>query len=186
MINKEKGITLIALVITVIVLIIIASISVYEGTKTIKEANAQTIETNMLAIKAKAKSYAEEIEAATWAYSSDKKQEERSKLYTGNINENGYGMVASSISSVEKEAKAQLNAEINQENCEVYEITENTLTKMGLKELVNDIKGDGKYLVVYDLDNFNKMDIIYTSGINYKETKYYTLSSIQSVRDNEE
>lgn len=74
-VKNEKGITIIALIITVVVLVIIASISITAGSQLIQEAKTQTIETNMLAIRAKAKSYAEEIEAATWALSSSEDPE---------------------------------------------------------------------------------------------------------------
>ena len=53
--KNEKGITLIALVITVILLFIIGGISIKMGTDLINTSKAETIETNMLTIKAKAK-----------------------------------------------------------------------------------------------------------------------------------
>ena len=56
---NNKGITLVALVITVIVLLIIASIVVYTGTDTIKNANLQSLKTNMLLIEAKGREYVE-------------------------------------------------------------------------------------------------------------------------------
>ena len=66
MMKNNSGITLLALIIIVIVLIIIASISVYEGKELIAKSKVQTLETNMLIIQAKAKSYAEEIDAKIW------------------------------------------------------------------------------------------------------------------------
>ena len=83
-INNNKGITLLALAITIIVLSIIAGISINAGKQAIDQAEFQTIETNMLIIKAKAKSYAEEIEAATWALSDDEKTTERQSLFETN------------------------------------------------------------------------------------------------------
>lgn len=78
--KNEKGITILALVITIIVLLIIASISINAGSQLVEQAKIQTIETNMLAIRAKAKSYAEEIEAATWALS-EGKETKRAELF---------------------------------------------------------------------------------------------------------
>ena len=80
-IKNEKGITILALVITIIILLIIASISINAGSQLIQEAKVQTIETNMLAIRAKAKAYAEEIEAATWALTSEEKETKRTELF---------------------------------------------------------------------------------------------------------
>ena len=53
--NKNRGITLASLVITIIVLLIIAGISVYSGTDIIKRAKLEELKTNMLLIETKAK-----------------------------------------------------------------------------------------------------------------------------------
>jgi Tfp pilus assembly protein PilE len=58
--NNERGITLIALIITVIVMAIIAGVAVSSGSEVIKEARVQDIKTNMLLIQAKAKIKLEE------------------------------------------------------------------------------------------------------------------------------
>ena len=57
---NENGVTLIALIVTIIVLLIIAGISIYTGTKTIKEAKLEELKTNMLLIEAKARGLVEE------------------------------------------------------------------------------------------------------------------------------
>ena len=57
---NENGVTLIALIVTIIVLLIIAGISIYTGTKTIKEAKLEELRTNMLLIEAKARGLVEE------------------------------------------------------------------------------------------------------------------------------
>ena len=62
-INEQRGITLIALVITVILLLIIGGISITKGSDLVEKSKVETIETNMLTIKAKAKEYAENVEA---------------------------------------------------------------------------------------------------------------------------
>ena len=59
--KKQKGITLIALTITIIVMIIIASITIYAGIDLIQQAKLQDLVTNMLLIQAKAKEYVEEV-----------------------------------------------------------------------------------------------------------------------------
>ena len=56
-IKKENGITLIALGVTIIVLLIIASIGVYSGKETIKQAQLEEMRTTMLLIQAKSKEY---------------------------------------------------------------------------------------------------------------------------------
>ena len=64
-IKKENGITLIALGVTIIVLLIIASIGVYSGKETIKKAQLEEMRTNMLLIQAKSKEYVEEANFKT-------------------------------------------------------------------------------------------------------------------------
>ena len=48
--RKERGVTLVALVITVVVLLIIASIAVYSGSDTVRKAKLEELRTNMLLI----------------------------------------------------------------------------------------------------------------------------------------
>lgn len=62
MLKKEKGVSLIILVITVIVMLILAGIIVYEGTGTIKEARKQSIYTNLLLIQAKTRTINDKVE----------------------------------------------------------------------------------------------------------------------------
>ena len=58
--RKKEGITLVALVVTVILLGILASIGAYYGNEVIKNANLESLKTDMLLIQAKAKEYVEE------------------------------------------------------------------------------------------------------------------------------
>ena len=59
-IKENKGVTLVALTVTIIVLLIIAGISIYNGRETIQKANLEALRTNMLLIEAKAKGVVEE------------------------------------------------------------------------------------------------------------------------------
>lgn len=57
--NKENGITIVALIITVIIMIILASVGIEIGTNSIEKAKFEDIKTNMLSIKTKAKTIGE-------------------------------------------------------------------------------------------------------------------------------
>lgn len=173
-IKNESGITLTALLITIIVIIIIGTITIREGTTAIKQAKLRTIVTNLLSIKAKAKACAEEVDAATWNVGNDdERQNKKTEMYTG------YGMTEVAISQISEEAEAQINSEINKQECDIYKITGNTLTKMGLDDL-----DDGKeYFIIYDRNDFNKMDIVYSSGISYNNSSYYTLSEMEKIEE---
>lgn len=58
--NKENGVTLIALSITIVILLILAGIALYSGKDTIKMAQIEELKTNMLLIQAKAREYVED------------------------------------------------------------------------------------------------------------------------------
>ena len=45
---------------------------------------------------------------------------------------------------------------------------------------LSDIK-DETYMVIYDKNDYKKMDILYPDGVSYKKTTYYTLSEIQKA-----
>ena len=57
---NQKGITIVSLVITIIILLIIGGATVYIGTSVIKQATLQTVNTNMMLIQAKTKTIAEQ------------------------------------------------------------------------------------------------------------------------------
>ena len=171
--RNNKGITLIALIVVIIVLLVIAGISIYEGKDLIKDAKVETLETNMLAIKAKAKAYAEEIEAKTWAEAEEKKQGKMDDLF-GEVY-----MIPTSMN--DNTVVSQIS--ISSENAIMYNITNNSLDQMGLSELKEGNDEDIYYVVVFDKTAYNKIDVIYIQGIKYKDQRYYTLSSIQKIFD---
>jgi len=142
LIKRNSGITIIALVLTIIIMMIIMSIAVYQGKDIIRKAKLQTLETNMLTIQAKAKSYAEEIDAKVWALG-DNKESKRDELF--------------SEKGLEKTATNE------------YKVTDEGLETMGLDELKgeeytviysNDFNSiDIKYgsMVTYNNKSINKL-----------------------------
>lgn len=83
--NNVKGITLIALTITIVLLLILAGISLYSGKETIEKAKLQELKTNMLLIQAKAKEYVEEVNFRMGIGSDEEKkvkqEEARNEIY---------------------------------------------------------------------------------------------------------
>ena len=59
-IKNNKGITLIALIITIIIIVIIAGIIVYDGSKLVDDAKYEDVKTNMLLLQAEIKNYVEQ------------------------------------------------------------------------------------------------------------------------------
>lgn len=173
MLNKinQKGITLIALVITVIVILIIAGISIKEGKGLIKKSKIENLMTNMIVIKSKSKVIAEEVHAATW----NKTEEERNAKF---IDENTYAMQVTTIS---QEQANQLDSDIKNAEYICYLITEKTLQNMGFSE----IEDGENYIVVYKKDDYTKLDVVYKEAITYKNENFYTLSSLQAIMEEE-
>ena len=167
--KEEKGITLVALIIMVIVIIILAGISLTQGSELLKTTKVETYVTNMITIRAKAKVYAEEVNAGTWDVQD--KSSKRNELYSEKYNMTKPSNESELISKVEEN--------VNKGNgVEFYQITKETLTKMGLEDLAKE-SNDGDYVVAYDAGDYTNLDIIYTKGIEYNGKKLYTLSSLK-------
>ena len=122
--RNESGITLMVLVIMVIILMIIAGVSVYEGKYLIRDAKAQNIETNMYTIKTKSKVFAEDVAARTWTKDNSTDDTEREKIF-----QEEYKMVKTTVNN---EYYNQLNNSINQDTNTAYEITNETLESYNL------------------------------------------------------
>lgn len=177
--NNNSGITLVSLVIMVIIIIILSSIGIYEGSNIINMAKVQTLETNMLTIKAKAKSYAEEVDAMFWSVDDESQtQKDLEKTKREATYKEKYNMTPV---TVDAEALNQVDAIVDTENYDAYKVEESALETMGLMEL----KEDEPYIVIYSSENYNQMDIIYTGGVMYNDISYYTLSALQQVLENE-
>lgn len=168
--KENKGITIIALIVMIIVILILAGISLVEGTSLLKKTKVENLMTNMITIRAKAKVYAEEVNAKVWDV--EEKSSERRDLYSED-----YSM---SVPSNETDLISKVDSSVNKGNgCEAYEITKETLSKMGLDELVDETN-DGDYIVIYDAGDYTNMDVIYQPGIQYNKKIFYTLSSLQA------
>ena len=85
-IKENRGITLISLIVTIIVLMIIAGITIYNGKSTITQAQLEGLRTNMLLIQAKAKEYVEEVNFEMGPSKDEaKKQEAIQKIYINEV-----------------------------------------------------------------------------------------------------
>lgn len=170
-IRSNSGITLATLVITIIVMLILATVSINAGRDLIKKSKVQTLETNMLTIQAKSKSYAEEIEAKVWAYSGDKKDTKRNEKFE----EKSMPVEESDIS----EFLNYVSNEIKEDPI-AYSVGEEALISMGLDEIK-----DEKYIVVFSKTDYKQMDVIYPDGVTYDGKTYFTLSELQEKLENE-
>ena len=164
---KNKGITLVALVITIVALLILASIVVYTGTDAIKTAKLQSLKTNMLLIEAKGREYVEnanyELGVNPDAATDEMKNNSNSKLIGTKI-ENTDSLVS------------KLNID---SKYAVYKLSEDDLNNMGIKDVESNDE-DGWYIIAYDVVDAD-VKVYNTEGITVSDgsTKY----SLDDIRD---
>ena len=162
--ENNKGVTLIALAITIAVLIIIASITIKFGSESINKAKVQNIKTNMLLIETKAK---ECVENANFKLGKTDNLGDTEK--TTRINE-----AKKELKGIEITEADNINIELNDYNY-YYKLTEDNLKDMGLSNIkLSDT--DELYIVKYDIQNA-KVEIYNTKGYEGK----YSLTDIEQI-----
>lgn len=124
--KNKNGITIVALIITVIIMLILAGVGLHFGTDAIQRAKLEDIKTNMLSIKTKAKIIAEQynfqdIEALVGAEISD---DEGTKLgITDKSNArkmSSEDLTSQGLSTIEGDMYVVLYNLEDPNNCEVY------------------------------------------------------------------
>ena len=163
--KKQRGITLIALTITIVVMMIIAGITVNFGLDLIREVKLQDLRTNMLLMQAKGKECVEEVSFQK-ANVTDANEIETIK------NENLKG------TKVEENPEVQnllQNTGKIEEGYEYYYLTMQDLSDMGIQEL--SVEDYGYFIVGYNIDEI-KVEVINTNGYqgNYTLTQLNELS----------
>ena len=163
--NNSRGITLVALVVTIIILLIIAGIGIYGGTDTVKKVKLEELRTNMLLIEAKAREYVEE---ANFRIGTNKgnTEEERSKIE--NIKQEIYENNAKLTKAINV---TNLPSSIPLSNC--YVVTEDTLKLWGLNKIKLDTNEN--YLLEFDENNLS-VEVYNTKGYEKK----YSLTDLEN------
>lgn len=168
--KRDKGITLVALSVTIIVLIIISSIAIYSGSKTIKKANLESLKTNMLLIEAKARECVEEanFKLGPNGQKSSEIENIRKKIYE-NEDEKSAGL--KKISELKTEnPKIEIPTQIPQgEN--VYWVTPEAMKKWGLDKIKLE---DGEVYLI----EFNEIEATVKIYNNLGFNNKYSLSEI--------
>ncbi|MCI8352510.1 MAG: hypothetical protein HFJ58_02685 [Clostridia bacterium] len=150
--RSQKGITIVSLVITIIILLIIGGTTVYIGTSVIKQATLQTVNTNMMLIQAKTKTIAEQAKF--------------------NNNQDNYkGTVLSEVSG-NKKIDELLEVGVIDDASKFYLLSKDDLVSMGLEKI--DIE-DG-YIVNYETE-----EVIYVRGYENDGITYHKLTDMKNV-----
>ena len=172
--KKNRGITMVALVITIVVLLIIAGISIGAGNNAIKNSKLENLKTNMLLIEVKAK---EQIENAKFrlgtSFDKATEEEKTNRVNTAKSEFTGEEIVDGNIFNNNIK-------EDNKNNIYYYKLSTQNLIDMGLKNVKSDEK-DGYYIVKYDLKN-SIIEIYNTEGFDDEGNVVYSLTDIKQVR----
>lgn len=176
--KENKGITMVTLIITIILLVILAGISIGTGNKIIKSSELENVITNMLLIKAKGKEYVENANfklGTNFNNSTDKEKRieaakeelKGEKITDAAIFEQNIGIT---------------NEDITKENDDYiyyYKLDEDDLTDMGLSNVKSDEK-NGWYIIKYDIINV-EVEVYNTYGFERNGTKYFSLTELQNL-----
>lgn len=172
--KNEKGITVVALMITIILLLILAGITIYTGKDSIQKANLEGLKTNMLLIQTKAREYVENASFDLGIDPQNATDEMKTKAKNELSGEDKGTLVTSDDSIVD----ALLNIGIKQEdidNEKVFKLTTENLEKMGIHDVTSDSE-DGWYVVVYNIDD-TTAEIYHTIGYQGK----HSLTEIEQI-----
>lgn len=156
--KKEKGITLTSLVITIIILLIIASISVFSGTQTIKYAKWNKAKSEMETVQTQVNAWNEEYKSL----SDTEKNTYLKNIGTSVTNPPDVEDMDSYNNALEK-TKNNV-AEIDESNISDYRL----LSEYYLKKNLG-LNGSYEFLV-----NIKTRDVVLLSGLEYEGNMYYT------------
>ena len=183
--KNNKGVTMISLALTILILVILATMTMYYGESAVKEAKLQDLKTNMLLIQASLKNDLEKYHFETNSLDEATKNSKKSEYLKGTI------LSDSSITEVKEafdkiENSSQVKKKINKDYPQVsnfkivnddieynsdedkfqyYYLDNNTLSQLGLKDVKSDSE-NGYYIVAYSMNSTfpNVVEVINTKG----------------------
>lgn len=161
--EDNRGITLVALVVTIIVLLILAGIGINTGISSMEKVKLEELKTNMLLIEAKARECVEEANFRMGATTDETVVESvRKEIYEVN-------------NKLEKANSTNVPnslGEIDLTDC--YVITQETFDLWGLNKIK--LSEDEKYLVRFNEKEIKVEEVYNTKGYDGK----YSLTGIES------
>lgn len=175
-VKEEKGITLIVLVVTIVVLLILASITMNGGNDIIDKSKLEGLKTNMLLIQTKAKEYVEnaKFELGIKPEEATEAMKEKARLELEGENKGTKVNIGESIAN---EANRIGISQDEIEKGNVFWLSTSNLEKMGIKNTKSDEK-KGYYIIVYNLEEATA-EIYNTVG--YKDR--YSLTDIENINE---
>ena len=172
--KNDKGITMLSLVVMLVVLMMLATITMYYGNSAMKEAKLQDLKTNMLLIQAAVKGDLEKYHFETSNLSNaNEKEAQKSNYLKGTKLANPQNELKQEIFNEIKEDYPQIDG-----NFDYYYLNTSDLMELGIKD-VESSNEDGHYIVAYSMNSIypNIVEVINTKGY----LGNYTLSRIQAL-----
>ena len=179
--EKNNGITMVALVITVIILLILSGISINAGSNIITKSKLENIKTDMMLIKVKGKEYVENanFNLGTSFEKLTDKNEKNTRLKNAKTKLKG-----TEIENIEDlDSKLSITSDKFKEEKEkmiyYYKLSTQDLEDMGIENVKSDEK-NGEYIIKYDIKNI-EIEIYNTQGFKNEDKYYYSLSELESL-----
>lgn len=179
--KKNNGITMVALVITVIILLILSGISINAGSNIITKSKLENIKTDMMLIKVKGKEYVENanFNLGTSFEKLTDENEKNTRLENAKTKLKG-----TEIENIEDlDSKLSITSDKFKEEKEnmiyYYKLSTQDLEDMGIENVKSDEK-NGEYIIKYDIKNI-EIEIYNTQGFKNEDKYYYSLSELESL-----
>ena len=173
--NNQKGVTLITLIVTVIVLAILAGITIYTGKNSITRANLEGLKTNMLLIQTKAKEYVENASFELGVNPDSATMYETAKTYLSG-EDKGTNMTDITDENQINAVKSIGISDGDIRDGKVYILSTSNIENMGIHDVESN-NDAGWYVIVYDLNN-TTAEIYNTRGYDGK----YALKDIENIQ----
>lgn len=178
--KKNRGITMVTLVITIVILLILAGVSIGIGNNVIKKSELENLKTNMLLIEVKGKEYVENanfnlgttIDTVSAEEKNNRIQKAKEQLkgeeiqddsiFNGNIN-----ITLDNLTTA------------NANYIYYYKLTTQNLIDIGISKVKSD-EDNGWYIIKYDIKNV-QIEVYNTKGFENGEEKYYSLTEMKDL-----
>lgn len=178
--KKNKGITMVTLVITIVILLILAGVSIGVGDNIIKKSELENLKTNMLLIEVKGKEY---VENANFNLGTTidtvEEQEKNNRIQKAKEQLKGEEIQDDSIFNGNINITPDNLTTDNANYIYYYKLTTQNLTDIGISKVKSD-EDNGWYIIKYDIKNV-QIEVYNTKGFENGETKYYSLTEMQDL-----
>lgn len=153
---NNRGITLMTLVITIIIMIILAGVTITGTYSLIKKSQLENLKTDMLLIQAKTKTALEEY----------------------NFSKDETKLIGTKLEEADTEKVSKLNKAGITDISNWYFLSQDDLNNMNLSDIR--VKDGEYYFVKYDKENL-VVDILYTEGFVENGITKFTLTQLQNM-----